>query len=215
MLSSSCTYQRLSRDPAPSLEREIYKSLLKRLGSLPNVLQVDMFWKNSTILSFQNTQSRYSIKTHSFAYQFPNLRSIKILDNHSVSISRKLLFKCEEFFWVFKIHWRALTSKFYKVDVIWCCHLFTKILINRAIEIDLDHFEEDAMFPECTYLSPKAVDKLLSFCPISDAQWKVLPTIGTTIGSPVAATAVNLVMEVVEDNALSTLYTLFHFGKDM
>ena len=77
----------------------------------------------------------------------------------------------------------------------------------------------DSSIEDRTMLSPAEVLKLLQFC-LNATYLTYLNeyyqlTFGTAMGSPVSVIAANLVMEDVENRALSTYPLLHLFGKGM
>ena len=86
--------------------------------------------------------------------------------------------------------------------------LFTKVPINRAKEVAYNRLLGDQSLPERTMLSADEVITLLDLC--LKATYLCYrgnfyqQTFGTAMGSPVSVTVANLVMEDVEERALST-----------
>ena len=86
-------------------------------------------------------------------------------------------------------------------------YLFTTIPVERAKEIAYNRFLQDTSICDCTLLSPSEVSKLLEFCLnatyLANRGDFYQQTYGTNMGSPVSVTVANLVMEDVEDRAIS------------
>ena len=86
--------------------------------------------------------------------------------------------------------------------------LLTKIPVDRAVDIAHDRLLHDSTLEERTALSPDQITKLLAFClkatflKYKDNYYQ--QTFGTAMGSPVSVTVANLVMEDVEDRALTS-----------
>ena len=87
--------------------------------------------------------------------------------------------------------------------------LFTKVPIDRAIDVACDRLINDSSLEDRTMLSPAEVLKLLQFC-LNATYLTYLneyyqQTYGTAMGSPVSVIVANLVMEDVENRALTLL----------
>ena len=86
--------------------------------------------------------------------------------------------------------------------------LFTKVPVHLATKVAQDRLLRDTSLAERTSLSADEVINLLSFC--LDATYLAYngdvfqQIFGTAMGSPVSVTVANLVMEDVEERALST-----------
>ena len=95
-------------------------------------------------------------------------------------------------------------NKLVSFDVV---SLFTTIPVERAKEIAYNRLLQDTSLCDRTLLSPSEVSKLLEFC--LNATYLAYrgdfyqQTFGTAMGSPVSVTVANLVMEDVEDRAIS------------
>ena len=86
------------------------------------------------------------------------------------------------------------------IDVV---SLFTKIPTERAVDIAQTRLQNDKTLTEHTMLSPREVTNLLLFYLNNNS-----------VRSPVSVTVANLVMEDVEERALSTIALHFYFRKD-
>ena len=89
--------------------------------------------------------------------------------------------------------------------------LFTKVPIDRAIDVARDRLINDSSLKDRNMLSPAEVLKLLQFC-LNATYLTYLneyyqQTFGTAMGSPVSVIVANLVMEDVENRALSTCHS--------
>ena len=86
--------------------------------------------------------------------------------------------------------------------------LFTNVPVDLACQVAEDRLIADTSLGDRTSLSPPQVVTLLQFC--LNATYLAYQgqfyqqSFGTAMGSPVSVTVVNLVMEDVEQRALST-----------
>ena len=86
--------------------------------------------------------------------------------------------------------------------------LFTNVPVSLTTKIAKDRLVSDPSLADCTTLSPDEIVNLLDFC--LNATYLTYrgeffqQTFGTAMGSPVSVTVANLVMEDVEQRALST-----------
>ena len=89
--------------------------------------------------------------------------------------------------------------------------LFTRVPTSRAIQVTRDHLMNDPSLPDRTSLIVDDICSLLHFC--LEATYLVfegkvyLQIHGTAMVSPKSVVVANLVMEDVEQEALSTLHT--------
>ena len=89
--------------------------------------------------------------------------------------------------------------------------LFTRVPIARALQVSRDRLERDPSLPERTCLSVDDICNLLGLC--LDATYLSFEgTVyrqvhGTAMGSPVSVVVANLVMEDIEQEALSTFHS--------
>ena len=85
--------------------------------------------------------------------------------------------------------------------------LFTRVPVDRAIEVANSKLLADETLSDRTALSPKEIIRLLEFCLNATYlchQGRFFQqTFGTAMGSPVSVTVANLVMEDVETRAIS------------
>ena len=86
--------------------------------------------------------------------------------------------------------------------------LFTCVPINLALEIAQQRLEQDDTFSDRTFLTVDDIMSLLSLC-LNATYFSFGGTFykqvnGTAMGSPVSVVVANLVMEHIEDRALST-----------
>ena len=97
--------------------------------------------------------------------------------------------------------------------------LFTNVPADLAVRVAHERLSADSSLAERTSLSTEQVVNLLKFC--LDATYLAYrgefyqQTFGTAMGSPVSVTVANLVMEDVEERALSTYEVPPPSGKDM
>ena len=97
--------------------------------------------------------------------------------------------------------------------------LFTNVPVDLAVKVAHERLSLDTSLVERTALSAEQVVNLLRFC--LDATFLAYrgefyqQTFGTAMGSPVSVTVTNLVMEDVEERALSTYSSPPPFGKGM
>ena len=95
--------------------------------------------------------------------------------------------------------------------------LFTSLPADLAVSVAGERLKADSSLSELTALSAEQVVKLLQFC--LDATYLAYrgeffkQTFGTAMGSPVSVTVANLVMESVEERALSTYQSPVPFWK--
>ena len=95
--------------------------------------------------------------------------------------------------------------------------LFTRVPADLAVSVAGERLKADSSLSERTALSAEQVVKLLQFC--LDATYLAYrgeffkQTFDTAMGSPVSVTVANLVMESVEERALSTYQSPVPFWK--
>ena len=89
--------------------------------------------------------------------------------------------------------------------------LFTRVPTSRAIQVTRDRLMNDPSLPDRTSLTVDDICSLLQLCLEATYlafEGKVYRQIhGTAMGSPVSVVVANLVMEDVEQEALSTFHT--------
>ena len=95
--------------------------------------------------------------------------------------------------------------------------LFTNVPVNLAVQVATDRLRLDDTLEDCTSLSPDQICTLLNFC--LNAMYVAYKgvfykqTQGTAMGLPVSVTVADLVMEDVEQQALSTFPNSPRFWK--
>ena len=86
--------------------------------------------------------------------------------------------------------------------------LFTSILVDLALQIVREKLQQDVTLTERTDMSVTNIMRLLEFVLKNSfftyKQEHYQQTFGSAMGSPVSATIANLVMEYIEERAIST-----------
>ncbi len=95
--------------------------------------------------------------------------------------------------------------------------LFTSVPTDMAVQVARRRLEKDQSFPERTDLSVDDIMDLLTLClnaTFLQFRGKVYQQVhGTAMGSPVSEVIANLVMEDVEERALTTFHSPPHFWR--
>ena len=213
MLSDVNTYKSIPKDPAPALERRLNSFLLslRRSGALseqtyyklrssasktPQLYGLPKIHKPDVplrpIVSFI-TSPTYHLSKHLVAILSPlvGLTSSHVGNSHEFSTFIRSQVLDEGMILV-------------SFDVV---SLFTRVPVDRAIEVANSRLLADETLSDRTALSPKEIIQLLEFCLNATYlchQGRFFQqTFGTAMGSPVSVTVANLVMEDVETRAIS------------
>ena len=222
MLRDLQTYRELPRDPASGLRTKMNSLLLslRRQGEIPDSLYYRLRSSSGTtpllyglpkvhksgiplrpIVSFCSSPT-YRLSQHLCHILSPLVGNSDCNVKNSSSFAN---FICTQ----------VLTNEvLVSFDVV---SLFTKVPTGLAISVARKKLESDDSFSDRTALSVDNVIRLLSFC--LDATYlsfrgKFYQQIyGTAMGSPVSVTVANMVMEHVEEEALSTFAVKPKFWK--
>ena len=214
MLEDRSTYRIVTKDPTPSLERKmnstllslhrddqlpkhLYNQLRSTAGLTPRLYGLPKIHKNGTplrpIVSFINSPT-YNLSKHLASLLSP-------LVGHSSSAVKN---SCDLASFVSSV---VLSDDEVLVsfDVV---SLFTKIPTELAVDVARRRLEEDETLPDRTTLTVDNIIALLDLC--LKATYLVYrgryyqQIFGTVMGSPVSVTVANLVMEKIQEQALST-----------
>ena len=223
MLSDPNTYKKLPRDPAPALERQmnslllslknsrslprsVYERLRSSAGKTPLLYGLPKIHKPDTplrpIVSFIHSPT-YQLSKHLVSILSPLVgRSLSNVTNSSDFAD----FICRQTL--------PLNTLLVSFDV---TSLFTNVPVDLAVKIAGDRLTNDPSLADRSSLSPTEIQTLLSFC--LNATYLAYrgeffqQTFGTAMGSPVSVTVADLVMEDVEQRALSTYHSPPPFWK--
>ena len=223
MLSDTNTYKELKRDPAPALESKMNDMLIsfKKSGSLP--------------LAMHRKLRSSAGKTPSF-YGLPKIHKTGIplrpivsfigsptynLSNYLVTVLSPMVGKSSSFVKNSKEFAGFISSQTIETGRVLVSFdvtsLFTSIPIERAIEIASKRLKEDDTLEERTCLTADEIIKLLEFCLsaafLSCKGKYYKQTYGTAMGSPVSVIVANLVMEEIEERAISEYPITLNFWK--
>ena len=217
MLSDGDTYKRLSRDPALALERRVNSFLLtlKKSGVLPNSLYYRI--RSSAL----KTPQFYGLpKIHKLGIplrpivSFINFPTYE-LSKHLVTLLSPLVGKtsshtANSFEFASFVTKQKLPegTTLVSIDVV---SLFTKVPVDRAADIAYDRLQDDQTLEERTMLTPNEIKILLLLCLnatyLTYKKGYCQQTFETAMGSPVSMVVADLVMEDVEERALTTYHS--------
>ena len=223
MLSDTNTYERLKRDPVLSIERKLNSFLLelKKRGSLnqqlynrlrssggltPCVYGLPKIHKRDVPL--RPIVSFYSSPTYKLSRHLSQILS-SLVGNSESHIKNSTDFKTF-------ITSRKLkpTEVLVSFDVV---SLFTNVPVSLALDVAKRRLQSDSGLTSRTNLSINEILHLLEFCLhatyLSFRGEVYRQAFGTAMGSPVSVTVANLVMEDVEERALSSLDPPLPFWK--
>ena len=198
----------LRRIPLPLFKRFFFINTSKEERVISKFIPMlkKVWCHNSTdIWPSKNTQSRCSVKTYSLLLFFSHLPSIKTSLSYPISPGWKQHVKNSSDFVTFVTSHQLENEIMVFFDVV---SLFTKVPTKLAIQVPRQRLEEDANITDTTTLSIDNIIYLLEFC--LDATYfsfrgKYYKQIfGTAMGSPVSVTVANMVMENVDQRALSS-----------
>ncbi len=223
MLSNPTTYKKLDRDPVKRIERKLNEILmsLKKSGSIPPGLyyklrssagKTPLFYglpkihkpgiPLRPIVSFINSPT-YQLSKHLVKIISPLVGKT---DSHVKNSKDFSSFIVEQHL--------PQETKLVSFDVV---SLFTSVPVKRATEIAYQRLIDDSTLEERTILTAQEIVRLLEFC--LNATYLTYcgevyqQVFGTAMGSPVSVTVANLIMEDIEQRALSTFHSPPSFWK--
>ena len=223
LLSDETTYTKLKRDPAPSLERKMNALLLQlqKEGQLPRVLYLRLrssagqtprlyglpkIHKPDTPL--RPIVSFISSPTYHLSQYLARVLS-PLVGNTSTTVRNSQDFV--EFISSQKLEDGEVLVSF---DVV---SLFTKVPTDLAVTVARERLLNDSTLLDRTTLSVENIVTLLRFClsatflTFRGSYYKQI--FGTAMGSPVSVVVANLVMEDIEQRALSSFHLPPRFWK--
>ena len=217
LLSDHDTYQPVAKDPTSGLERRMnsvlwslrqksllsdgtYRRLRSSAGGVPRLYGLPKIHKPDVPL--RPIVSFVLSPTYELSKFLASLLSpcVGLTDHHVKNSGQFARFITSQTL--------ADTDVLVSFDVV---SLFTRVPTARALQVSRDRLENDPTLAERTCLSVDNICDLLSLC--LDATYltfegKVYRQIhGTAMGSPVSVVVANLVMEDIEQKALSTFHT--------
>ena len=223
MLSDTTTYKKLNHDPSAALERKmnstllglnrsgqipdrLYHRLRSSSGSTPRIYGLPKIHKQDVplrpIVSFYSSPT-YQLSKHLSSLLSPFVGKTLSYVRNSREFAQFIINQELE-------DGEVLIS----FDVV---SLFTSVPIDLALKVVRDRLEHDETLHERTYLDSENIISLLDLCLNATylqfqnvVYWQVH---GTAMGSPVSVTITNLVMEDIEQRALSTFRTPLQFWK--
>ena len=211
MLQDIATYKELKRDPAPSLRTKMNSLLLslKRQGEL-SVPQYNRLRDSSgttpllyglpkihkTGSPLRPIASFFTSPTYHLSKYLCHILSPLVGNSDSLNSSSFAEFIKSQ---------HVGDGIFVSFDVV---SLFTRVPVHLAVSVARERLLSDDTFSDQTHLSIDNIILLLKFC--LDATYLCFrgkfyqQIFGTAMGSPVSVTIANMVMEYVEEKALST-----------